>query len=154
MDRSRTLVQAERLRPEPPAGPKGTRHRSALIPRSGRWGPELRGCAAVADRDLVVPTASRLARGQVETCHVRLKVDDRRPVQKIDASEPDALTRHLQKPDQAQADRVDPPWRPGGEHAHRALLASQQKRNLPKRRFAAWFGQLVQPAHQPGVVKL
>src|SRR5262245_63994998 len=97
---------------------------------------ELRGRAAIADRDAVVPAAARLARGPVETGHVRFQVDDRRPVEKVNAGEAYDRAGHVQKLDEAEPDRVDPPRPARGEHAHLALLASQQERNLPERRAA------------------
>lgn len=114
---------------------------------------ELRGRAAIADRDTVVPAAARLARRPVETGHVRLQINDRRPVEKVNTGETNDQAGHIENPDQAEPDRVDPPRPTRGEHAHLALLASQQERNLPERRVAAGLGQLVQPGQQPGIVK-
>ena len=78
------------------------------------WG-ELRGRAAIADRDTVVPAAARLARGPVKTSHVRFQVDDRRLVEKINAGETYDQAGDIKNPDQAEPDRVDPPGPARGE---------------------------------------
>src|SRR5690349_4082411 len=103
------------------------------------WG-ELRGRDAIADRNAVVPAGARLAGRPVETGDVRFQIYDGRLVQKVNAGEPDDRAGHVKNPDQAEPDRVDPPWPARGEHAHLALLASQQERNLPQRRVAAGLG--------------
>src|SRR5580704_464824 len=115
---------------------------------------ELLRCGAVADGELVEPAASRVSRWPVEAGDVRLEVDDRRAVQEIDAGEHDGLAGHLEQLDEAEPDRVDPPRSPGGENAHRALLAAEQERDLPQRRVPAAVPRAVQPAEQPRVVEV
>jgi hypothetical protein len=97
---------------------------------------ELRGGAAVVDRYLVEPAASRFAWWPVKACDIWLDVDDRCPVDEIDAGEMYDRPCYVQNLDHAEPDGVDPPRTPGGEHALRALLASQQERNLSQRGFA------------------
>jgi hypothetical protein len=56
-----------------------------------------------------IPAAARLARGPVETGDVRLQVDDRRPVEQVNAGEPDDRVGHVQQLDEAEPERVDVP---------------------------------------------
>lgn len=61
---------------------------------------------------------------------------------------------YVEKLDEAEPDGIDPLRSPGGKYAFRALLASQQERDVPERRAAARLSQFVEPGQQPGVVEL
>ena len=101
---------------------------------SGIWWSERGGAGAVPHCDLVEPAASWRSRWLVETGDIRLEVDDRCLVEKVNAGEGDDRAIDAQQPDEAETDRIDPPWSPGGEHANDGLLAAQQERHLAQRR--------------------
>jgi hypothetical protein len=114
----------------------------------------LLGGNAVGDRDLIEPAAAGFAGRAVEPGDVRLEIDDRRAIDEVHAGEPDDRAGYVQDLDEAEPDGVDPLRPPRGEYALRALLASQQERDVPQRRLLARLGQPVQPRQQPGVVEL
>jgi NTE family protein len=112
------------------------------------------GGGAVGDGELVEPPAARICRRPVEAGDVRLEVQDGRAVQEVDASELDLLTGHLDQLDEAEPDRVNAPRPAGGEDAHRARLAAEQKRDLAHGCVVIGVTWAVQPAQQPGVVEI
>src|SRR5580693_2037527 len=83
---------------------------------------ELLRRGAISDGDLVEPAAARTAGRPVEPRDVRLDVDDRSAVQKVDPGEHDGLAGYVEKLDEAEPDGVDPPRAAASEDAHLALL--------------------------------
>src|SRR5580658_5838206 len=84
--------------------------------------------AAVADVYVIEPAAPGLAGRTVEPGHIRLDVQDRRPLDEVDPAESDNQPGNLGQPDEAESDRVDSPRSARREYAHLPLLRPEQER--------------------------
>ena len=94
------------------------------------------GSNAVADCYLIEPAAAWIARWTVETADVRLEIDDRRSLDKVNTGEPYGRAGHVENLDEAEPDAVDPPWPPGGEYALGANVIFGAGRELRRWRAA------------------